>query len=101
MRILIIGIILLGLLNLFMVFQYWFNTDNSPVEYWKRFMKIRNVFGKTYGIVLLLLCLPSIIIFYVLLWLLMGVLIVNFFGIKEEYKVLPRESYESEEEEIV
>lgn len=96
----IIGIVFLALLNLAMLYQYYINADYSAVAWWKQFFKIRNAFGKFYGILLLLLCLPSIVIFYAIMWVVVGVLVVGFFGIKKEYKVLPK-SDSSEEEEIV
>lgn len=96
----IIGIVFLALLNLAMLYQYYINADYSAVAWWKQFFKIRNAFGKFYGILLLLLCLPSIVIFYAIMWAVVGVLVVGFFGIKKEYKVLPKHSNSEEKENI-
>ena len=96
----IIGIVFLALLNLGMLYQYYINADYSAVAWWKHFFSIRNIFGKFYGILLLLLCLPSFVIFYAIMWVVVGVLVVGFFGIKKEYKVLPKHSGSEEEENI-
>ena len=58
----------------------------NPLLFWRNFFIVRNVFGYIYGILLLILAIPSIIIYYIGYWVIVAFTWIDVLGTKESLR---------------
>lgn len=96
---LIILAIIWPVINIFAVMNYMGGNFQGPIRFWRDYFSIRNVFGIIYSIIVFIVCLPSIVIWYLGYWLLVVLLGINYMGIRKEFKVgqeSPDEEYDED-----
>lgn len=59
----------------------------SPISFWRDFFSVRNILGWIYGLVLVVLSTPAVIIYYVFFWILVLITWVDIFGTKKSFRM--------------